>query len=500
MHELWSMTSYEPHLLSLLFALAPAALLIVIAYALVMRGAPMLRTFLLAHCAALLPYATVMMLSPSIVSPAVAGRLFRIAIAFIPLACVTGVGFQLGLIGKHRRYRWVMRLSLVNAVVSLTIIATSDAVIDGVRQLPGFWYAHAGPWAWLALLHTLVLTLPGFATLGHAALTSPPSDERRQLRATLVANLVTLASLSDVGLAYGVGHVPLGWLLSAIGSLLVVRALIVEDLLRVRAVDTGPPLLVVYFAAGALLAWAALAALAAPIPWPLTTLVLVVCFAAVRVAVATVSLVSRGARGGDGPLDRLLAQLAGRARALTAPAAITALAIDIIELGLGISPSILLGPARDTGWTTHAGDRLDEARAPDPALAGWLAAHHDTVFADDLDPVPADLRPRLEALLAGHAARAVMPIGSADELLGLLLIPAAARRLRGPALGFLGRAAERLAEALLHGRLAVRAAERAAIAREVELAATVQAALLPAAGPHVHGAVTVVGSWRPATR
>ncbi|HEU4732703.1 MAG TPA: PP2C family protein-serine/threonine phosphatase [Kofleriaceae bacterium] len=500
MRELWSITSYEPHLLSLLFALAPAALLIVIAYAGVMRGAPMLRTFLLAHCASLLPYATVMMLSPSIVSPGVAERLFRIAIAFIPLACVTGVGFQVSLIGKYRRYRWVMRLSLVNAAVSLTVIATTRAVIDGVRQLPGFWYAHAGPWAWLALLHTLLLTLPGFVTLGHAAVTSPPSDERRQLRATLIANLVTFAALSDIGLAYGVGRVPLGWLLSAVGSLLVVRALIVEDLLRVRAVDTGPPLLVAYFAAGTLLAWAALAALAAPIPWPLTTLVLVVCFAAVRVAVATVSLVSRGARGGDGPLDRLLAQLAGRARALTAPDAIAALAIDVIELGLGIPPIVLLASPRDAGWTTPAGDRLDEARAPDPRLAGWLAGHHDLVFADDLDGVPAEVRPGLAALLASHAARALVPIGSADELLGLLMIPAAARRLRGPALGFVTRAAERLADALLHGRLAVRAAERAAIAREVELAATVQAALLPAAGPHVRGAVTVVGSWQPATR
>jgi sigma-B regulation protein RsbU (phosphoserine phosphatase) len=46
----------------------------------------------------------------------------------------------------------------------------------------------------------------------------------------------------------------------------------------------------------------------------------------------------------------------------------------------------------------------------------------------------------------------------------------------------------------------LRAAERAALAREVELAATVQAALLPGQGPQVHGEVTVVGSWQPATR
>jgi len=38
MHDLWSSASYEAHLLSLPFALAPAAMLIVIAYAAVMRG------------------------------------------------------------------------------------------------------------------------------------------------------------------------------------------------------------------------------------------------------------------------------------------------------------------------------------------------------------------------------------------------------------------------------------------------------------------------------
>jgi serine phosphatase RsbU (regulator of sigma subunit) len=72
--------------------------------------------------------------------------------------------------------------------------------------------------------------------------------------------------------------------------------------------------------------------------------------------------------------------------------------------------------------------------------------------------------------------------------------------LRGRQLAFLDRAAERLAEALLHARMAHRAGERAALAREVELAATVQGELLPGKGPHVHGDITVVGSWKPATR
>ncbi|TMQ18250.1 MAG: serine/threonine-protein phosphatase [Deltaproteobacteria bacterium] len=504
MHELWSSASYELHLLSLPFALPVAALLIVIAYAAVMRGAPVLRGYLLAQCSSLLPYSTVVMLSPSIRSEELAGWLFQIAGSFIPLVGATAIGFQMALLGRYRRYRRLLWLLLASGIVWVIAGCTAPIAIDGVTRRPGFWYPHAGPWAWLAVIHTLAMTVPGFTMLAHAALTSPPSEERRQLRAALVANLVVYSGLVDVSIAYGVKMYPVGWLLSGIGSLMVVRALIVEDLLRVRAVDTTAPLLVLYFATGTLLAWVAVTALsadlAAPIPWPLVALALIMCFAGVRVSVATIAMVNRGARGGDGPLDRLLAQLVGRARALSAAPAIAELAIDIIELALGVRVRVLLASEDDWGWSTQTGERLDDARAPDPLVASWLAERRDAVFADDVDAAPPELRDLLVQLFHDHAARALIPVGSADEVLGIVLVPAAGRRPRVRALGFLVRAAEGLAEALLHARLAGRAAERAALAREVELAATVQAELLPGKGPHVHGAVTVVGSWRPATR
>lgn len=49
-----------------------------------------------------------MMRSPSITSPALAAQLFRIAAAFVPMAAATGTGFQLALLGAHRRYRWAV--------------------------------------------------------------------------------------------------------------------------------------------------------------------------------------------------------------------------------------------------------------------------------------------------------------------------------------------------------------------------------------------------------
>ncbi len=501
MHDLWSSASYEAHLLSLPFALAPAAMLIVIAYTAVMRGAPALRGWLLAHCLCLLPYAIVMMLSPSITEGSVAELLLQVAAAFIPMAAICGTAFQLTLIRKYRKYRALVWLGVASAAVWLVVSSTSGAAVGGVQRLDaGIWYATAGSWAWLALLHTVILSIGGFASLGWVAWKSRPSDERRQLRLALLANLVTYAGLVDVGLAYGIGVFPLGWLLSGIGSLLVVRALIVEDLLRVRAVDTRAPLLVLHVASAVLLGWLVLEQLGRDVPWWVTTVALCMCFGAVRASVATVSLVNRGGRSGEGPLERLLAQLVGRARAMTQAHSIAQLAIDIVELGIGMRPKILLASIEDWGWTTETGTRVADELAPDPLLVSWLAERRGAVFADDLDPVPADLREMLTTLFERNDARAIVPVGSADELIGLLVLAGSPRTLRGRTLGFLERTAERLAEALLHARMAQRAAERASLAREVELAATVQAELLPGKGPHIHGEFTVVGSWQPATK
>src|SRR5690242_14761551 len=79
MQELWSSASYSPHPLSLLFAFAPAAMLVVITYALVMRGEPVLRAWLLLHFVTMMPLFVTITLAPSIVSPKAATALFRIA-------------------------------------------------------------------------------------------------------------------------------------------------------------------------------------------------------------------------------------------------------------------------------------------------------------------------------------------------------------------------------------------------------------------------------------
>jgi serine phosphatase RsbU (regulator of sigma subunit) len=417
------------------------------------------------------------------------------------MAAAAGAGFQYALMGRAERARPFVWIGVAAAFSWIVIGAVSDKVVSGVRWVaPGFWYADAGPWVWLALVTTLGVSIPGFVTLTRVVMRMPPSDDRRQMRLVLAANLVTYAGLVDVGIAYGLGPFPLGWLLSGIGSLLVVRALIVEDLLRARAFDTTAPRLVLHLAAAIVLGGISLAMVGGALHWWGAAIVLALAFASVRTTIAVVGLINRGVRGPENTLDRLLGQLVARTRGARAATDVAQLAIDVIELGIGVHVDVLLAESEDWGWTTAAGKRLADDDAPDPLLVGWLAEQRGAKFADELAYAPSDVRGILARLYEHTHARMLVPIASRDELLGLVVVPTASRQPRGRSLAFLEKATERLGEALVHVRMAKRAADHATLAREVELAAAVQQQLLPGKGPHVHGDVTVVGSWLPATR
>lgn len=501
MQELWSAASYEPHLLSLPFAFAPVAMFVVIAYALVMRGEPVLRAWMLLHFFSLMPYSLTMALNPSVVNPSAIEVMFRISGAFVPMASAAGAGFQFHIIGKSAQARWFVWSCVALCVVWIVLGSTTNAIADGIQRLPvGIWYAKAGPYGWLALVMCALASLPGYFFLIRATLRAKPGPFRTQLRFVLAANFVTYFGLSDAGLAYGIGVFPLGWALLTIGSVLVARALVVEDLLRVRAIDTTAPRLVMHFALALILGWIVLGLIGNWVPWWIVTICLAMCFASVRTAIAIIGLINRGTRGQQSTLDRLLNQLVTRARPLESESAVAALAIDVIELGLGTRVDVLVAAADDYGWATATGTKLADDQAPDPLLGAWLAEHRSALFADDLSSVPDDLHELLRELFERRGARALVPVASHDELLAIVLLPTVSRRVLGRELVFLERASNGLGEALVHARMAQRAATRAKMAREVELAATVQAQLLPGKGPHIHGEITVVGSWLPAAR
>lgn len=495
MHELWSSASYDAHLLSLPFAFAPAAMSVVIAYGIVMRGEPVLRAWMLLHFVSLIPYAITMALLPSVTSPATAEQLLRIAAAFVPMAAAGGLGLHLRL---TKRSSWLVWVAVAIAVTWIVVGAVTNLVVDGVYRLElGGWYAEHGRFTWLGLVSVGAVSIPGFALLAYEAIRAKPSAERRQLRAVLAANVLTYAGITEVTLAWHVGVFPYGCLLAGAGSILMIRALIFEDLLRVRAVDATAPRVLLHLGAAILLGWATLSQLGPALRWWGATLVMLCVFAGVRVTISVFQLISRGGHTAENTLDRLLGQLTARARTLRGEAEVAQLAADVIQLGVGVHVEVLIAAAEDYSWTTAAGTRLSDAASPDPLLGAWLAEHPGAVYAEATG-VPDDLRPLLIAVLADNGT--LVPVVNRGDLLAIVLVPVLTRRQRRRVIGFVERAAERLGEGLVHARMAKRAADRATLAREVELAATVQAKLLPTRGPHVHGDVTVVGSWQPATR
>src|SRR5215510_14484158 len=100
---------YEPRLLRVPFALAMATVLIVVVYALVMRGAPILRMTMLAWAAALVPYNAACAFAASTQEPAIAADWYKIGISTVPLAAAASMSFQLAVAGMVReRLRWIL--------------------------------------------------------------------------------------------------------------------------------------------------------------------------------------------------------------------------------------------------------------------------------------------------------------------------------------------------------------------------------------------------------
>jgi serine phosphatase RsbU (regulator of sigma subunit) len=503
MERLWDPSSYELRVLSAPFALALAAMTSVIVYAVLMRGAAVLRAWFLAHILSIAPYAVAVAVAASTTDPVVATGLFRVGAAFVPLAAATGIGFQMVLVGTARVRRTSLFLAVIVSIGWLPIALGSDAVVEGVRWLPiGMWFAEPGELAPFVLATVLVVAATGFVPLYRFIRREANVDRRRQWSRAFWATAITFSGLVDVALAYGVGSIPVAWIFLSIGSALTLRALLVDDLLRVRAVDTRVPWVLLYLTLLTLSGWAIIELIGRELPWWVLSLAVIAAFLGVRVSMAVVGLITRGNRRVEGPLQRLLGQLGTRSLAMRDPVEIAELAVDITGLATGLRPQVILPARDDWSWRTPDGARLSERETPDPLLLGWFAEHPGPVFRDELDlVVDDDLRPALDTLFAAHRASALVPLTSRDELVGLLLVPGRDKgRLRRTDADFLAELAPRAAAALIHARMAVEAREREALELELELAGVIQEGFVPPSKIHAHGAVTVIGSWLPAAR
>lgn len=496
MDALLAAASYRPSLLSVPPAIALAALLVVVAYAAAVRGAAELRGWFLLHCASLVPYLLALALAPSLTEPGLAAAWYRIATAAVPLAAAAGLIFRLALVGQRLRMQRVVVLSVSLAV--LLCGGLTSWFIEGVYwSRHGFWFVRPGPGApvWLAV--TVAIAGSGQLSLSRAARRAADAAQRRQVQRTWIAHGVTSLSLFDVLAGYYPSWLPLGWAFVGVGSVLMLRALVIEDLLRARVIDTRAPLAVLHVAGAVLLGWAVLELSGGSLPWWGQAVALVGSFAAVHLAVAVATLITRGARVAQSTRERFFAQFSARFRAAESESQLEELLPSVAEIGVDAPAWLLLPSGEDWSWSSR-GVRLADEVTPDPLLVSWLGGQGLLSTDDPALSVPLELRASLDALFRAQRARTLVPLRARDELLGLLVI-GGERPLVGERRHFVSLMADRTAEALAYIRIARQVRARAALARDVELAAQIQAAYLPTAARRQLGRVRVAGAWQPAT-
>ncbi len=494
---------YEPRLLSLPFALALAALFVVVVYALVMRGAPTLRITLLTWAAALVPYNVACVLAASTTDPDIAVHWYSIGLGFIPLASAASMAFQLSVAGQFRkRLRWIVILVAASAPFVWDGFARED-LVDGSRVLStNMYFFRPGLLVLPGLTLVLVCSALGFSTLAAVYRVEQAPLRRRQMAGALWAMGLTWTGLADVFVAYGLGPFPVAWFFEAMGLVAALRSLLFDDLMRARAVDVRAPVVITYLLLALLGGWGVAELFAHQLPPLLAALALVGTYFGVRAGLGAALAIGAGEGRREGPLDRLVTQFSVKAGSLRSVPEIAAHTIEIVELGSGIKPSLIVPSAGDWSWQRPDGTTLDESATPDPLLLGWMLEHGGTFVKDELDLLPlTDLRPAMERLFEAHGAGALVTLARRDEVVGLVMMPAApGRPVRLEELRFVERIKDRVSAALVYARMAGEAQSRVAIEREVELAAAVQTAFVPPAKLTHAGPLDVYGSWEPTSR
>lgn len=495
--------SYALSLVGLPFLGAAATLAAVLLYALVMRGAPHLRLPMIMFTGGLLPFVTAFGLAVAAPTDAAALALFRFGTAFVPLGAAGATVFELALASRLRAYRAAVAVQLAVAMGFLVAGLATDLVVDRVIATPsGLRFFAAGPLVPPVSLLITGMAVAAFLEALRALRRATTGGRRQQLRGGLIALAVTFFALSDVLLCYGVGWMPVSWLFVAAGSLLALRSIFQDDLLRAQTLDSRAPAAFLGLSLGGLIAW--LVARYVLDGWPawLAGAALLLAALGGRLGVALVVRLWAIRTPGEGPLDRLLRQYAARVRQLGRVGEVAALTTDVCQIALGDDVQVILPARDDWSWRHADGAPIEGDRVPDPLLGPWLAERRQPLFVTDVEAADlAELRPSVERLMAAHGAIALVPLISRDELVGLMVIRQRGRRggRRPVELRFLAAVADRAGAAIDYVHIAEEAAARAELVREVELAAAVQAGFVPGPEPSHHRGVTVVGSWQPAS-
>jgi hypothetical protein len=339
--------SYALGLVGLPFLIAASALAAVLLYALVMRGASHLRLPMIVFTGGLLPFVASFGLAVGAPDDAAAHAFFRFGTAFVPLGAAGAMVFELALAGRLRAYRIPVAIASVVALGFLGLGLTTDLAVDHVLITPsGLRFFAAGPLVPPASITITAVSTAAFVEAFRAARRATSPSRRRQLWGGLVALAVSFFAMTDVLLAYGVGYAPMSWLFVTIGSLLALRSIFQDDLLRAQSLDSRAPVTFLALSLAGAAAWVLAAYVVRPWPAWIVGVALLLGALGARLTVALVARVWSVRTPGEGPLDRLLRQYAARVRQLTRADEVAALTSEVCQIALGDDAQMIIAGAR----------------------------------------------------------------------------------------------------------------------------------------------------------
>ena len=502
MDRLFDESTYQLTIYTLPFAVAFLVMLGMGVYVALMRGAPLLRFTYLAICVFVLVFLLGMIVMSASTDERRALLAFKLGLAPTVLAGYAVLLFDLAL---ARRLPERIPLLVGAGVVSIAmtiLCATTDLVFDGIWTTPsGVMFGTAGP---IALAHTGCIGLwvgIGSFELWRNLDTEPSPIRRRQFKGAMWAFSICSLGVADILLSYRIGYSPVSWLFLTIGAVIAIRSLVLDDLVHAGSLDERVPRGISYLVIAGL--GVMLIALSGATP-AMATLGVVFVFVTLRAAASILTFLSGDTIERETPLDRALSRYSTLSRAATTPEELAGATAEILDLAIGSQRIALLIPSEeDYSWSEVGGDLLPEPATPDPLILGWLAENPRALTRDALIAARlGDLRQRLERLFENNDAEVLLPLVSRDEVVGMLAIasPPGGRTYRAEELKLLESVREHASMSIVYAAMYRETTRRVEVAKEVELAATVQQAFVPTPAPINLGAMRLSGMYAPASR
>lgn len=506
MADLFDAQNYQLQWLSAPYLVATLGLAAIGLYALVINGHRLLRASFLVCCASLaLVNAAYGLASSAVVEPA-AVAIHRAAASVVPLLATGILAFLVVHLQRVSTYGWLVIALFITSLGQLPFILMTDWYVAGVRESSfGMFHVHAGPLLPLLLL-SLLIALGSGAALTVQQLRSGESRLRpQQLKRMIWAFGIFSLSSVDILLAYEVDWFPLSWLFAGVGTGMLFRALIADELIHARSLDYDWPVILAYpvIAGSALwLIWHVVG----PTSPLLLALLSVTVFLVLRAGMTAFDLSQRSRDGAaaDSPLERLADKYASTVQKLFSQEEIAEATYETIMVGLGCKDiDMILLSEHDWSWKTLDGEVLSEEASPDPLTTSWLLEHMEPLHRLDLPNLGLDdFREVIEELMDANVAEVLVPLVNRDAILGVLILGrfARTRTLTKEEDRFLSSIQEHLTSAMVYAQMHEEANEQVAIQKEVALAGSIQKAFASRSEIVDYGAVQVSGLWAPATQ